>query len=133
MNDAIDRSQPPPPTAPEEPCGNEDECDRCYPLPRWKIRKHRIQHITYTREIKAATQEEAMRLFEEGTPWPTSYDDDYGEIIQQDEAMAEQLPPSEYHLEDCCYHDLDSRRGKRTAMEAMEKEATKWISSGEDL
>jgi hypothetical protein len=91
-----------------EPCGNE-ECDRCYPLPRWKISAHRVQHITYEREIKAATQEEARRIFDEGTAWPSSYDDRYGEIVQQDEAGIEQLPPSKYHLEECCFHDLPSR------------------------
>lgn len=101
MSTVVDRSQP---------CGNEDGCDKCYPLPRWEIREHRVQHITYTREIKAATKEEALRIFEAGTGWPSSYDDRYGEIVQQDEAVAEQLSLSEYHLKDCCYHDLDTAR-----------------------
>lgn len=103
-----------------KPCGNEASCDKCYPLPRWKISEHRIQHITYTREIKAATLEEAMRLFEAGTAWPTSYDDHYGEIVQQDEAVAEQLPPSAYHLEYCCYHDLKSRHEQLAAQDEKE-------------
>lgn len=105
MSSAVDRSQP---------CGNED-CDKCYPLPRWKIQKHRIQHITYAREIKAATLEEALLLFAAGTAWPRSYDDHYGEIVEEDEAVAEQLPPNEYYLEDCCFHDLEARRAKRDA------------------
>jgi hypothetical protein len=75
-------------------------------LPRWKISKHRVQHITYEREIKAATQEEAMRIFEAGTAWPSSYDDRYGKVVQQNVAVVEQLPPSQYHLEECCWHDL---------------------------
>ena len=95
MTNTVDRSQP---------CGNE-ECDKCYPLPRWKISEHRVQHITYTREIKAPTLEEAMRLFETGTVWPSSYDDEYGEIVLQDEAVAEQLPPNEYR----CYRELIAR------------------------
>ena len=91
-----------------EPCGNEEECDRCYPLPHWKISKHRIQHITYERTIKAATQEEALRIFEAGTAWPSSYDDRGGKIIQQDDPIVEQQPPSRYHQEECCWHDLPS-------------------------
>lgn len=88
-----------------EPCGNE-ECDTCYPIPRWKISEHRIQHITYTREIKAATAEEAMVIFRSGTEHPSSYDDVYGKVVQQDEAVAEQMPPDDFHLHTICYHNL---------------------------
>ena len=91
------------------PCGNES-CDRCYPLPRWKISRHRVQHITYEREIKAATLEEAMAIFEAGTAHPSSYDDLYGEIIQRDDPVAEQLPPNEYYLTEVCYHDLEDTK-----------------------
>lgn len=91
-----------------EPCGSE-ECDRCDPRPRWKISRHRVQHITYEREIKAATQEEALRIFEAGTAWPSSYDDRGGTIIQQDDPIVAQLPPSRYHLEECCFHDVSSK------------------------
>lgn len=72
------------------PCDNED-CDKCHPLPRWRISEHRIQHITYEREIKAATREEALAIFNAGTAWPSSYDDRYGEIVQQDAAVVVQI------------------------------------------
>lgn len=87
------------------PCGNKD-CDKCDPRPRWRAYRHRIQHLTYTREIKAASAEEALSIFEAGTAWPSQYDDEYGKIEQLDEPVVEQLPPDEYHLTDCCYHDL---------------------------
>ena len=88
-----------------QPCGN-NECDKCHPLPRWKFSVHRIQHLTHEREIKAATQEEAMRIYDKGTAWPSSYDDRHGEIVQQDPLVVVQMPPSQYHLEECCWHDL---------------------------
>ena len=87
-----------------EPCGNED-CDKCDPRPRWKISQQRIQHLTRTREIKAASVEEALRLFETPTPWPSQYKDNYGEIVQLDAPVTETLPPDEYHLTECCFHD----------------------------
>jgi hypothetical protein len=101
----------------KSPCGNND-CDKCDPRPRWRIREHRIQHITYEREIKAATAEEAMRIFDEGTAWPSSYDDRGGEIIQQDAAVIEQITGEgnegdarklTFYREDCCYHDLPEK------------------------
>jgi len=88
-----------------DPCGNED-CDKCDPRPRWKISQHRVQHLTYTRKIKAGSAEEALQIFEAGTAWPSQYDDDYGAIVQQDVPLTERLPPDEYHLTECCYHDL---------------------------
>lgn len=93
-----------------EPCGNES-CDKCYPHPTWKIGQHRIQHITYERLIKAATLAEAMVVFEQGTAWPSSYDDRGGEVIQEDDAVGVQLPPDEYGQQ-CCYHDLKDRVAK---------------------
>lgn len=102
---------------PTEPCGN-DDCDKCNPKPRWRITQHRVQHITYAREIKAATAEEAMKIFDEGTAWPTSYDDRYGEVVQQHEPAIAQITGQEddidarylaYHREDCCYHDLPAK------------------------
>jgi hypothetical protein len=98
-------------TGAKEPCGN-DDCDRCDPRPRWKISEHRVQHVTYQREIKAATREEALQLFEAGTAWPSSYDDSYGEIVQQDAAVVEQVTDERelrYYREENCYHDLPSK------------------------
>lgn len=102
---------------PLDPCGNED-CDKCDPRPRWKVSAHRIQHLTYTRKIKAASAAEALRIFEEGTAWPTQYDDAYGEIVQQDAPVAAPLPPDEYHLTECCYHDLLTALPKETTPES---------------
>lgn len=88
-----------------EPCGSED-CDRCDPRPRWKVSQHRLQHLTYTRKIKATTAEEALQIFEAGTAWPTQYDDDYGAVVQLDAPTLTQLPPDEYYLTECCFHNL---------------------------
>lgn len=105
------------PSKPPEPCGNPD-CDRCDPKPRWRITEHRVQHITYEREIKAATADEAMKIFEAGTAWPSSYDDRYGEIVQQDDPVVAQITGKgndgdahmlAYYREDCCYHDLPAK------------------------
>lgn len=88
-------------------------------MPRWRITAHRIQHITYEREIKAATSEEALAIFESGTAWPTSYDDRYGEIVQQDDPVVTQITADAgdsdermlaYYREECCFHDLPSRK-----------------------
>lgn len=87
-----------------QPCGNKD-CDKCYPFPHWKLSEHRIQHITYTRNIKAATQEEALAIFNAGTAWPSSYDDLYGEIVEQF-LRIKQLPTEEPPASFLCYHDL---------------------------
>ena len=110
-------------TTPAAPCGN-DDCDRCDPRPRWRITEHRVQHITYEREIKAATADEALTIFRQGTAWPTSYDDRYGEIVQQDEPTVAPITglgdddqsdidrrKLKMHREDCCYHDLPTNLG----------------------
>lgn len=86
-----------------EPCGNEN-CDRCYQLPRWKLSEHRVQHLTYVREIKAATAEEARAIFDRGTSWPSQYDDEYGEIVQRDDVVVERLDPEEQEFE--CFHEV---------------------------
>lgn len=110
-----------------EPCGNED-CDKCDPRPRWKISEHRIQHLTYTRKIKAANAAEALQIFEAGTAWPAQYDDNYGEIVQQDAPITEQLPPDEYHLTECCYHGLLTTSPEGAAPEAVPVSCLAWVS-----
>jgi hypothetical protein len=75
-----------------EPCGNED-CDTCHPEPRWRVSRHRVQHITNVRVFKASTREKAIKIFEEGTAWPREYDDRGGAVIQLDDVVVEQLPP----------------------------------------
>jgi hypothetical protein len=60
------------------------------------------------REIKAATAEEAMQIFEEGTAWPSQYDDNYGAVVQLEAPVTEKLPPDEYHLTECCFHNIST-------------------------
>lgn len=35
-------------SADREPCGN-DDCDRCYPLPRFKVSTERVQQLFHER------------------------------------------------------------------------------------
>lgn len=39
----------------KEPCGNKD-CDACYPLPRWTVRRVTVRRIAHEREITPATR-----------------------------------------------------------------------------
>lgn len=64
-----------------EPCENED-CDLCNPLPRWKISTVTVRRIRHEREIKAATLEEAMKVYVEGTAWPATYDEVTLEVLE---------------------------------------------------
>lgn len=100
------------------PCGN-GRCDTCYPIPHWEISEHRIQHIIYNRKIKAATQEEALKIYEEGTAWPSSYDDIYGEIIQKDPVNIEKLPPSKFP-DINCWHKVREDSEFRKFMESSD-------------
>src|SRR6478672_12417552 len=104
MTDTTKSSAPPL----TEPCGN-DDCDKCDQRPRWKISQHRIQHLTHEREIKAATEEEALRIYDAGTAWPSTYDDRAGVVVQCDPVQIKRLLPDEYHLTECCWHDLRAR------------------------
>ena len=91
------------------PCGNED-CDACYPLPRFKISTERVQRLFYERTIKAKDEIEALRIYEEGTAWPSSYDDRYGEILEQKAPSVEiVLPRGERDTGIVCYHNLPSK------------------------
>lgn len=98
-------------------CEN-DDCDKCDPRPRWIVSAHRIQHITYEREIKAATREEALQIFEGGTAHPSSYDDRYGEVVQQDETVVMQMTDEDelharrlkHYREDNCWNDPKRKR-----------------------
>jgi len=88
------------------PCRNED-CDACYPIPHWRVSEHRVQHLTHTREIKAVTPEEALAIYNQGTAWPSSYDDRHGKIIQLDPIVVEKIEdegilPADWQ----CYHKL---------------------------
>jgi hypothetical protein len=127
-----------------ELCENKD-CDRCHPLPRWAISQHRIQHITYEREIKAATREEALQIFEGGTAHPSSYDDNYGEVVQQDEAVIVQMTDAdELHARKLKYYRTQECLNDPERLKAMEEFLTRRsdsvdefsetpvVSSGED-
>jgi len=98
-------------------CDNED-CDKCDPRPRFIISTHRIQHITYRREIKAANAEEALAIYNAGTEWPSSYDDRYGKIVQQDEPVIVQMSDDDeiqarqlkYYREQNCWNDPERQK-----------------------
>jgi hypothetical protein len=92
-------------TAKIDPCGNED-CDKCYPLPRFKISTERVQRLFYERTIKAANEAEALAIYAEGTAWPSSYDDRSGEVLEQkDPIVTIEEPLTEIY----CYHNLPSQ------------------------
>lgn len=97
--------------ATREPCGNED-CDKCYPLPRFKISTERVQRLFYERTIKAATAEEALRTYNEGTAWPSSYDDRGGEVLERKEPVVSVVQSDKgdkfdaWWLEQNCWHNL---------------------------
>lgn len=88
------------------PCSN-DYCDKCDPRPRWKVSRRRLQWVTHEREIKATTEDEAREIYDQGTQYPHSYDDRGGVILELEPVLIEQLPASSFHLEECCYHDLN--------------------------
>lgn len=96
---------------PSEPCGNE-ECDKCNPLPRYKVSTERVQRLFHERTFKAATPEEALRLYNEGSAWPASYDDRGGEIIEEHAPVVtlvvdDRSPERRARmLETFCYHNL---------------------------
>lgn len=110
----VARPQAPAPPAPDkkEPCGNE-ECDLCNPLPRYKVSTERVQRLFHERTIKAATPEDALRIYNEGTAWPSSYDDRSGEILEKHPTVVALEEPLEEPLrsqinESRCYHNLPS-------------------------
>ncbi len=82
-----------------EGCGN-DHCKKCYPWPVFKVSRHRIQHITYQREIKAPSREAALAEFDNIPAHPSSYDDHYGEVISEDPVEVEQI--EEYQFPEGC-------------------------------
>jgi len=93
-----------------EPCGN-DDCDRCYPLPRFKIGVERVVRVVYERTIKAATEAEARAIFAQGTAWPQSYDERHVETIEEKPAVVEIVPPDgDRMIETTCYHELRKQR-----------------------
>jgi hypothetical protein len=92
-----------------EPCGNSD-CDRCYPLPRFKIGVERVVRVVYERTIKATTEAEARAIFARGTAWPQSYDERHVETIEEKPAVVTIVPPDDDRMiESTCWHNLRKR------------------------
>lgn len=90
---------------PDESCGN-DRCDRCYPLPTYRVSESRVERVTYRRDIKAATRDAAVAVFEAGTEWPASYDETSGEVFQRDPVEVVKTPPDPTDSQDNCWHKL---------------------------
>jgi hypothetical protein len=91
-----------------DPCGNED-CDKCNPLPRFKVSTERVQRLFYEREIKAKDEAEALRIYNEGTAWPTQYDDRYGEILEEHApVITVEEPRDKRYTKMDCFHNLPS-------------------------
>lgn len=94
-----------------KPCNNED-CDLCYPIPRFKIVVERVQRLYHTRTIKAATPEAALRAYHEGTEWPSSYDDRSGEVLEEHAPVVTvEEPRSDRVNAGLCYHNLPAWPG----------------------
>ena len=94
----------------KEPCGNED-CDACYPLPRWTVTRVTVRRIKHEREIKASTPEDALRMYEEGTAWPSEYDERTLDVLERGEPEAVQVTDErslKFHREGVCYHRLSA-------------------------
>lgn len=89
-----------------DPCGNED-CDKCYPIPRYVVATERVSRLRHVRTIKAATPEEARRIYDEGTAWPSSYEDDELAVLERgDPIVTVAEPRGDRHVEIVCYHNL---------------------------
>jgi hypothetical protein len=90
-----------------QPCGNED-CDICVPLPRWRVGTETVERRVHTREIKAATAEEALRIYAEGTAWPSDYDTRTTEVLEESTVRVESAPPKRANRAKWnCFHNLD--------------------------
>lgn len=55
-----------------DPCGNED-CGICYPFQRFRIETEYVARMKHTRTIKAATAEQALAIYNNGSSWPDEY------------------------------------------------------------
>lgn len=106
------------------PCGNED-CDKCDPRPRFTIVTERVQRLFHTRTIKAATQEEALRIYDEGTAWPSSYDDRPGEILEEHAPIITVAEPRNERVDDfLCWHNLPHMEFERAGDDACALDAS---------
>lgn len=90
-------------TEPTEPCGNED-CDKCYPIPRFVVSTERVARLRHERTIKATSVEEALRIYREGTAWPSSYDDRELAVLEESATVVAIAEPRRYDADEFCYH-----------------------------
>ena len=86
-----------------EPCGN-DDCDLCDPLPRWKVSTETVRRTVHEREIKAATMEEALAIYAQGTSWPSEYDEQTVETLSEDPPKVTGVLPRREKWR--CWHSL---------------------------
>lgn len=106
---------------PVEPCGNED-CDKCNPIPRFIVSTERVARLKHSRDIKAVTPEEARRIYDEGTAWPSSYDDRELAVLEQGDTVVELAEPREAWLvERLCYHRLPAQPPGEPALDASDE------------
>jgi len=96
-------------TTTREPCGNED-CDLCYPLPRWHATRVILLRRTNFGEVKAATVEEAQVLAADQA-WRTSYSQ---EVVECQSPLIEPLDAESqaWHAEndaEWCFHAVRER------------------------
>jgi hypothetical protein len=89
------------------PCENQD-CDLCHPAPRWNVSTETLERRVHEREIKAATREEALRIYEEGTAWPSDYDTRTVQVLEEGPVVVEPAPPRrKYSMRYDCWHFLE--------------------------
>jgi hypothetical protein len=101
-----------------DPCGNKD-CDKCYPIPRFIVSTERVSRRRHARTIKAATPEEARRLYDEGTAWPSSYDDDELAVLERGDTIVTAAESrDDLDIESVCYHNLPSATAAGLDVEA---------------
>lgn len=88
-------------------CNNEN-CDRCHPMPRWQVSTTYVVRRKHEREFKVATPEEALQLYANGTAWPSDYDTCDLEVLEPGEPMVAPVT-DEAHLrfyrEEECWND----------------------------
>lgn len=104
-----------------DPCGNED-CDLCYPLPRFTVSTESVQRLLHRREIKAKDPEAALAIYAQGTAWPASYDESLLEVISEQPPKVELFerdPRSTLTPGWNCWHKLDLSGVTQQSVDAL--------------
>ncbi len=99
-------------TAPADPCGNRD-CDLCYSLPRWNVRRVVVLRREYFGALKALTPEEACAQAE-NLDWKSVCSQT---VIEEQAAVAEPLDQESLewyanHKAERCFHTVRARAAK---------------------